>query len=73
MNDNLLERYRHDPAKVCLEIEAAARRERARYVWRILEQLAKALLGMGRGRPAERPRPDPCGRSAANRTPPLAS
>jgi len=50
MNDNLLEQYRHDPAGVILKIEAAARRERALYINRLLKQAAAALFGTRRSR-----------------------
>ena len=47
MNDLTLERYRND-ARLHAEIEAAARRERARHLNRFLEQAAQALLGRTR-------------------------
>ncbi len=60
MNHLTLERYTHDPA-LRREIEAAARRERARVLARFLAQSAAALLGRDRRRtPAEPPCPEPC-------------
>ena len=44
MENLTLERYWNDPA-VKAEIEAGARRERARMLTRFLEQSAQALLG----------------------------
>jgi len=44
MDNVTLERYWNDPT-VKTEIEAAARRERARMLTRFLEQSAQALLG----------------------------
>ena len=43
MNDITLERYYHDPA-LRLEIQAAARRERAREMQRLLARSTAALL-----------------------------
>ena len=55
MNDSLLERYRRDPITVRLEIEAAARRERALFLAQLLKRAMKALFGTGRSRAAGRP------------------
>jgi len=62
MNDITLERYYHDPA-LRLEIQAAARRERARHMERFLAQAAHALLGRDRaGTSARSVKPaQPCG------------
>ncbi len=62
MNDITLERYYHDPA-LRRELEAAARRERARHMQRFLAQAAQALLGGNRaGTSARRVKPaQPCG------------
>jgi hypothetical protein len=68
MNDTLLEQYRRDPVALRLKLEAAARRERALYIKRLLVQAAVALFGTGRRPSAERPQP---GQGAAKRTRPL--
>jgi hypothetical protein len=60
MNDLTLERYLNDP-RLRAELEAAARRERARAVRRFLEQAAHALLGQRRTAPAEKLNHAACG------------
>jgi len=50
MNDTLLEQYRRDPVALHLKLEAAARRERALYIHRLLTQAAVALFGTRRSR-----------------------
>ena len=57
MENLTLERYWNDPA-VKAEIEAAARRERARTLKRFFEQSAQALLG--RRSQADASRLEPC-------------
>jgi hypothetical protein len=47
-NETLLEQYRRDPAGVIQRIDAAARRERARYIRCFLEKSAEALFGTRR-------------------------
>lgn len=60
MNDLTLERYLGDD-RLRAEIEAAARRERARTVQRFLAQAAAALLGHRRAAPAAKLRHSACG------------
>jgi len=58
MENLTLERYWNDPA-VKAEIEAAARRERARVLKRFFEQSAQALLGRS-SQTQRAPRLTPC-------------
>ena len=54
MNDITLERYYHDPA-LRLEIQAAARRERAREMRRLFERTTHLLLHRDRETDSEIP------------------
>jgi hypothetical protein len=60
MNNLTTERYLGDD-RLRAEIEAAARRERARTVNRFLEQAAHALLGRRRAAPTAKLRHAACG------------
>jgi len=44
VNDTLLEQYRRNPVALRLKLEAAARRERARYIQCFLQRSAEALF-----------------------------
>ena len=58
MNEITLERYYHDPA-LRRELEAAARRERARHMERLLEHSKRLLLGR-QSEAAPEPQPRQC-------------
>ena len=61
MKVTMLERYRRDPVGLRLEVEAAARRERARTLQCLLRQMLEALFGALGSRPST-PRA-PCGQT----------
>ena len=52
MNVSLLERYQRDPVGLRLELEAAARRERARTIRCLIRQMVEALIGAFGSRPS---------------------